>query len=65
MDLDIQSAFIFGLVLVIPALVVFGILMAVRLRRGKFHRQRIARRSHRSTVQDEEPPKEAPKQPRK
>ncbi len=59
MDVDLESALIFGLVLLVPALVVFAILLAIRIRRGKFHRQRIARRSRRT--RDMEAPKETPK----
>jgi flagellar biogenesis protein FliO len=53
MDIDFQTSAIFGLLLLIPALIVFIILLVLRLRRGKFHRQRIARRSRRSKTQDD------------
>jgi len=59
MDFDIKTAFFFVLTLLVPAVVVFSILMAVRIRRGKFHRQRIARRSRKT--EDEETRKEARK----
>jgi hypothetical protein len=43
MDLDLVNYLTLGLVLLVPALLVFIVLMAIRLRRGKFHRQRIKR----------------------
>jgi uncharacterized membrane protein len=52
MDFDLGPALTFGLLLLVPAVVVFSILMVIRLRRGKFHRQRIARRSPKT--EDEE-----------
>ena len=45
MDTDIGDFLTLGLLLLVPALVVFSILMVVRARRGKFHRQRIKRSS--------------------
>jgi hypothetical protein len=53
MDIDLGTVLTFGLMLLVPAVVVFSVLMAIRIRRGKFHRQRIARRSSRSRTQDE------------
>jgi len=59
MDFDIGTAVTFGALLLVPAVVVFSILMVVRVRRGKFHRQRIARRSPKT--EDEATPKETQK----
>jgi H+/gluconate symporter-like permease len=47
MDFDIGTALIFGLLIMVPAVVVFIILMVQRTRRGKFHRQRITKKSSR------------------
>ena len=58
-DFDFGTALLFLLLLLIPAVVVFGILMAIRIRRGKFDRQRIARRSPKT--EDKETPKETRK----
>jgi len=59
MDFDIGTALTFGLLLLVPAVIVFSVLMAIRIRRGKFHRQRIARRSPKT--EDETPPKQTRK----
>jgi len=59
MDIDIGTAVLFCLLLLVPAVVVFSILMVIRVRRGKFHRQRIARRSPKK--EDEATPKETQK----
>jgi hypothetical protein len=45
MDFDIGDFLTLGLLLLVPAVVVFVILMVVRARRGKFHRQRITKKS--------------------
>jgi hypothetical protein len=45
MNLDLVNFLTLGLLLLVPAVVVFIILMAIRVRRGKFHRQRITRKS--------------------
>jgi len=45
MSFDLVNFLILGLVLLVPAVVVFIVLMAVRFRRGKFHRQRITKKS--------------------
>jgi hypothetical protein len=50
MDLDLVDLLTLGLLLLVPALVVFIVLMAVRLRRGKFHRQRITKKSNKKRV---------------
>jgi hypothetical protein len=45
MDLDFESFIILSLLLLVPAMVVFIILTAVRVRRSKFRPQRITMRS--------------------
>jgi hypothetical protein len=65
MDIDFETSLIFGLILLLPAFGVFIILMIVRARRGKFHRQRIARRSHRSKTPDDGTATETPRGTRK
>ncbi|HEY0256193.1 MAG TPA: hypothetical protein VGC39_02025 [Candidatus Methylacidiphilales bacterium] len=45
MDLDFESFVILGLLLLVPALVVFIILTVIRLRRGKLHPRRITKQS--------------------
>jgi len=52
MDMDLETAVIFIVLLMVPAVVVFSILVVIRGRRGKFHRQRITKRS--SKTEDEE-----------
>jgi len=53
MDIDLLPALEFALFLLVPALIVFTIFVVMRLRRGKFKRQRIARRSHRVKTEDQ------------
>ena len=43
MDIDIESFFILALLLMVPASIVFSILMYIRIRRGKYRRHRIRR----------------------
>lgn len=45
MDFDIVPTLLFCLVITVPAFVIFIILRVIRIRRGKFHRQRIGKRS--------------------
>jgi len=45
MDLDVGSLFILIGVLLVPAIIVFIVLNVIRIRRGKFHRQRVKRTS--------------------
>jgi hypothetical protein len=43
MDLDLGTTLFLLLLLLAPAVVVFTVLTVIRVRRGKFHRQRIKR----------------------
>ena len=45
MDLDIGSLLTLAVLLFAPAVIVFTIATVIRVRRGKFHRQRIKRSS--------------------
>ena len=45
MDLDFGSLVTLGSVLLVPAIIVFIILTIQRVRRSKFHRQRITKKS--------------------
>ena len=45
MDFDIGTYLTLGLLLLVPAVIVFIILTVIRVRRGKFHRQRITKKS--------------------
>jgi hypothetical protein len=45
MDLDIGTYALLGLLLLAPAIIVFIVLTVIRVRRGKFHRQRITKKS--------------------
>ena len=44
-DLDFESYLILALVLLVPAIIVFIILNVMRVRRGKFHRQKVTKKS--------------------
>jgi hypothetical protein len=44
MDLDPGSLLLLVVLMVAPAFVVFGIMNYLRVRRGKFHRQRITKK---------------------
>jgi hypothetical protein len=46
-DLDFSSLFILLGLMLGPAIVVFTIFTIIRVRRGKFHRQRITKKSSR------------------
>jgi len=48
-DLDLESFGILFLVLLVPAIVIFIVVTVVRVRRGRFHRQRITKRSSRDS----------------
>jgi hypothetical protein len=45
MDLDPGSLFLLVFLLIAPAAVVFTIMTVLRVRRSKFHRQRITKKS--------------------
>jgi hypothetical protein len=47
MDIDLGSLAIMGLLLVAPAVVVLAVATILRVRRGKFRRQRITKNSSR------------------
>ena len=45
MDLSLGTILLLVLLLIAPAVVVFVVLTVIRVRRGKFHRQRITKRT--------------------
>ena len=48
MDIDIGTTLLLGLLLIAPAVIVFIVLAVIQSRRGKFHRQRITKKSDKS-----------------
>jgi hypothetical protein len=50
MNFDFEHLLIFGLGLMVPAAIALGILMTIRLRRGKFHLHRMKRSKKNETA---------------
>ena len=48
MDLDFGTTLLLVLLITAPAIVVFIIFTVIRVRRSKFHRQRITKKGHKT-----------------